>query len=358
MISGSARIPFRAPHLTTFRATFDTTGRTLGGMSTAIVNFFKGCPLLEEVYVKYSEGERPYRDFTADGLVSIPYLRSLTHVSPNQGVQLGLFDRLSLPPTCQLVFATHATNLERFPRFPAFPTLRDPFNLSDITRAKIMARSHNLDPRRGTPHVVFSIELGSSRGARVSFEMESHHSGNYFDYSLYGLLNVFERVELGSAEILCLDHFGAPGSPMADFGPVHRSHITRTLQNYRNLKTLILVESGLILSSVDLDLFVTVDTLVVYSSGVRVRLGVEDPEVDIIYRVGDIAASRQSGGFPIKDLTLVFGDDEAVLQERLGDLGELKSYVGCVQVVSGVDASGWDVDKYFLGGRDHPRQRQ
>ena len=349
IVSGSVRPPFRTPYLTTFRFTSDIiTPPPQGGVSNFIVNFLRDCPLLEEVYVKSHEGGGSPQDSTIDDLISIPYLRSFTHASSFELFELSLFNRLSLPPTCQVVFATDARVRGKLRRFPIFPTLQNPFNLSDIACTKIMARSHNPDPKRNILHATFTVELVNSRRTRISFEVKSSYPVDLSEYSIHGFLNVSKRDELCSAKTLCLDHLVVPETPTVDFDLlVNGDSITQALENYRNLKTLIVVESARILFLIDFALCLTVDTLVVYSSQVKIRC--EAREVDIIGLVGGIAMMRQRVGSPIKALTLVFRNDEAMLRERQGELEKLKNYAGHVQVVSGADALDWDVDEYFLG---------
>ena len=350
IIFGSIRAPFRAPCLTTFRLTYGVAPPPQGGRSNSIAKFLRDCPLLEEVYVKYHEDRWIFPNLTTDARVSIPSLRSFTHASSYQSVEIGLFNRLSLPPTCQVAFATSVAAGGNSLRFPNIPTLQDPFDLSNIACAKVTARSNNPGSNRDILHVLFIVELVNSRGARISFEVESGRPANPSDYSLCGFPIVSERVEICSAKTLCLDNFGAPQDPMPEFNLVVTGEsITQALQSYGNLETLILVESTRILFLVDFDSCSIFDTLVVYSSPVRVPPEVRGSVVDIIDQVGSIAVGRREAGFPIKALILVFGDDEETLRECQGELEKLKSCVGHVQVVSGADALDWDVDEYFLG---------
>ena len=346
IISGALRAPFHAPCLTTFRFT-DLRSPPRSGVSNFIAKVLQDSPLLEEVYVKYDEDEQESEGLATDDLVSVPHLRSFTHAAPYHLFNLGLFNRLSIPPTCQVAFAINQTVWGRTgPYHITLPTLRDPFNLSDTTRAKFLARSLNPHLEQKPRFAVLAIELVNSSGTRVSIEVESGYVDSTSDYLFYGFLVVSKRV--CSAKTLCLDHFEAPVHP--EFVP-HEDFVEESLRNYRNLKTLILVESSFILS---LASCLTVDTLVVYSSRVVVHSERSD-SIDIIGQVRGVAKSRQEAGFPIKTLIMVIGDDGAVVRERQGELDGLKSYAGQVQVVSGDDALDWDVDKYFLSDHDHAR---
>ena len=351
IISGALRTQFHAPCLTTFRFTESIRPFPRGGMSNFIAKFLQGFPLLKEVYVKYREDELESENLTTDDLVSVPHLCSFTDATPYPSFNLGLFNRLSIPPTCQVAFTTNQRVFGRSaPCHITLPTLRDPFNLSDPTCARFLARSHNLHPEQKPDYAVFTIELVNSSGTRVSIEAESGYVKSTADYLFFAFLMVSGRVELCSAKTLCLDHFEAPAH--LELSPLipDEDFIEQRLRGYRNLKTLILVESSCFLS---LDLCLTIHTLVVYSSRVVVPSEGSDSKSDIIGQVRGIAKSRQEAGFPIKTLTLVIGDDEAVVQERRGELEELKSYAGHVQVVSGDDALDWDTDKYFSGDHDH-----
>jgi len=352
IISGVPRAPFHAPRLTTFRFTAAIVEPFVRrGTSNSIANLLQKFPLLEEVYVKYQEGEEESENLTIDGLVSVPHLRLFTDAAPYDSFNLRLFNRLSIPPTCQVAFIINQRIFGRSaPYHITLPTLWGPFNLSDTACAKFMVRSHNPHPERKPCFVVFAIGLVNSSGTRVSIEVESGYVESTANYSFFAFLVVSERVELCSAKTLCLDHFEAPAHPeMSPLMPGD-NFMERRLRNYRNLKTLILVESSCFLS---LASCLTFDALIVYSSRVVVPSEGSDSKSDIIGQVRGVAKSRQEAGFPIKTLTLVIGDDEVVVRERQGELEELKSYAGHVQVVSGDDTLDWDVDKYFSDDYDH-----
>ena len=349
IISGALWAQFHAPGLTTFRFTERIRPFPRYRMSSFIAGFLRGFPLLEEVYVKYCSRES--ENLTTDNLVSIPHLRSFTDATPYHSFNLRLFDRLSIPLTCQVAFIINQSILGRSaPYHTTLPTLRDPFNLSDTTCAKFLAHSHNPHSEQKSGYAVFTIELVNSSGTRVSIEVESRHAESTANYSFFAFLTVSRRIELRSAKTLCLDHFEAPAHPEMSPLMLDDDSIEQSLRNYRNLKTLILVESSYFLY---LASCLTFDTLVVYSSRVVVPSEGLDSKSDIIGQVRGVAKSRQEVGFPINTLALVIGDDEAVVRERQGELEELKSYAGHVQVVSGDDALDWDVDKYFSGDHDH-----
>ena len=345
IIHGPASVPFCVPYLTAFHFTANDIELSQSIVTNSIVRFLQGCPLLEDVYVRYSDHESPRQDLVTGGdLVSIPHLRSFTHVSSFE-VELGLFNQLSFPIACQVKFGIRGP----YCRFPPFLTLQDLFSLSKTMHAKIMARFRNPKPRCGVPRVVNPRRLG------ISLEVGSNRSGYLCEDTIHRFLGVFKHVEFSSVETLCLGNFGALGSPTQELGPEGCSNITQALRNFHRLKTLILAESNYILFDADLARCLSIDTLVVYSSQVKIFLVERGPEVDIINRVGDIAVARQKAGTPIRTFTLVFGDDEKVLRGRQRDIERLKRYSRRVQVVSGADTSSWDVGKYFLDSDDHPQ---
>ena len=76
-----------------------------------------------------------------------------------------------------------------------------------------------------------------------------------------------------------------------------------------------------------------------------------DPYSEILRPLLIVAQSRKVAGFPFKSVSLFLWT--SLGQARDQDLGELRTYVGELKVVTGDDALDWDADRYFLDGLDH-----
>ena len=295
-----------------------------------ILDFLRNCPRLEVAFLSCT-----IQTFTdSEELVSLPLLRSFTHESPYGGYELCLLDRLSLPSTCRVVLVVDVTKHGRDPWVPDLPTPRDASHLSNIRTIKIAALPRNPDIRGGP--IVFKFELRSPARGVVSFDRTSNHSQKPTDFSHTGLLDTLERIEVGSVETLCFQN--CPAFKTKQLQATAEPNITQALQRFWNLKTLILAESATILPLDDPNLSScrTVDTLVILDMFLYDEL---------LSRVQRFAESRKKAGFPLKVLTLVLPFAEPYPSE----LEQLMGCVGWVEVVTGRDASEWDIDKYLLG---------
>ena len=337
VISGSGPLRFHVPLLTSFHLTHVSTSRVLERKRAArsLLDFFRNCPLLEVVFIGCGILDT-HTD--SDEVVSLPFLRSFTHESPRDEYQLHLFDRLSLPSTCRVVLVIDVTGHRSNPWIPGLPTPRDPSFLSDIRTVKIAAYSRRLDAHKD--HITFQVELTNSTHRAISFNRISHYSQRLPTFSYIGFLDVTENIELDSVETLCFDRYPViqDKRSRAVAGP-----ITQAVGKFRNLKTLILVESNVTLSldSLDLSSCPAIDTLV-FSSRRATRYLCDDAASQL----QEFAVSRKKAGSPLKTLIIVNPFAELPLPS---ELGRLRRYVERVEVVSGRDALKWDIDEYLLG---------
>lgn len=354
--SGHSFIGFYAPHLTTFHFTYRSCGRFPDGMGNGLLHFLGSCPLLEVVFLHYGEKYKAL-DFWTDDTFSLPRLRSFTHDSSYYEYELGLFNRFSLPSTCQVRFVVKASELEGPLDMwtPTLPTIRDPSRLSDTRRISI---GFHIPPSGGrSSHIRFKVKLVRSNNTITSFDRRSDTLPNPSDYSPDRSLVFLNKIETSSVETMCFYRF--PECDESAMFQITRKHIFQGLQKLHNLKTLILSECD---STLFFDALLpcerwcpTVDTLVIQSDQVSLNFG--PGWYDLIDRVQEVARLRSEAGSHLKTLILVFRGTgacsmEGTLRKRRAELEQLRNYVGWLEVVAGDEALTWDINKYFLGDHD------
>jgi len=222
-ISGFDFLQLHTPLLTSFHLT-DGFSSDSGWTTDIILNFLRNCPLLEVAFFSCDIDPGSNDD------VSLPLLNSFTHKSPHDKYQLHLFNRLSLPSTCRAVLGIDVTDHFHNPWVPGLPTLRDSSYFSDVKTVKIAARSHNLDVRED--HITFKIELVNPARGATSFDRISYADEHPHLFSLRGLLDILESVELDSVETLCFDHY-----PVYTRDALLEATIEHVTQDSRNFET-------------------------------------------------------------------------------------------------------------------------
>ena len=332
VISGIVPLRFHVPLLTSFHLTHDPIDDP-PEWTGILLDFLRNCPLLEIVFLDCDV--RP----DSNENVPLPFLRSFTHESPSDEYQLSLFDRLSLPSDCRVVFMIDVTRYLCNPWIPRLPTPRDLSYLSDIRVIKITAHSHNL--HHDKRHIMFKIKLMNSAHKAISFDRVSHYSDSLSGFSCQGFSGLLERLEIDSVETLCFDRYPIDtDSVQPNVTPVF---MAQELRKFRNLRTLVLAECNVTLTLDGASSHPTIDTLVVYS---RHRVGLFDFN---LLQVLEFASSRKKAGYPLKAVTLVF----PFAKPHPSAIEKLMDWVGWVKVMSGGDLSDWDADEYLLGAATH-----
>ena len=106
----------------------------LPGIGDSLLNFLRRCPLLEVIFLGYGERDEDIEFMTDEKstkAVSLPFLQSFTHESPTDRIHMGLFNRLSLPPTCEVIFTITDVMAVGGPWNLGFPTLPRGCSLSE-----------------------------------------------------------------------------------------------------------------------------------------------------------------------------------------------------------------------------------
>ena len=283
----------RVENLTNFRFELSLTLGIPPVFGRSLLKFLQSCPLLEVVHLCYGREVHDIEPTTRPEteMVSLPCLRSFTHDSPIDEVDMALFDRLSVPPTCDLAFTIvigDETPRDR-PWTHAFPTPHNLSYISDIKTVKVMAGFWNLYAPRPT----FRAEFFNSKNARISFTFtQSTGYVNYF--ASINLLKFLKSSGIAhSVETLYLENLD--------------TRAQTDLAGYlTNLKTLILGPLP-------------------YLRG----------EVDALKMARSISVLRQNlYGVPLETVTVISRYIDDLLQECRREIEELKSYVGSVELVA------------------------
>ena len=327
---------FDIPHLTNFHfeRTYHPGMSSAAGLGEDLLNIFRGCPLLEVVSLRYGDtGDGEDLRFATDEAstkpVSLPHLRSFTHETALSKLLIGLFNRLSIPPTCVVGFAIDVTESDYRPWFPGFPAPRDQSYLSDVKRVDIAAYTVGEDY---LSRLMLKTELVNSRNTKISFSRRAYPS---YDPSLFEFDNFLDFLDdfgiTQSVETLHFEDYPVP--PHSSRGQTERD-LARQLQKFCNLKSLVLrgCDPFIFLgdSSPSGLWYPTVEHVVVGS-----RLGMfcwDGEESKVVKRVRDVAVARQKGGSPLKSISMFFKTAETLLWECRGEIEELRSCVKSVEV--------------------------
>ena len=319
---------FHAPHLTNLFFKLTRYVPTTGGLENHLINLFQSCLLLEVIFLSY--GYSPVYFGFMDGkafVIHLPHLRSFTHESPSDAVHVRLFNRLSLPPACDVALAIKTSNT-RFDEGPwehGFPAPPEPSYLSDIKVVKITT-----DVEGGSSRITFKTELFSSKSRRVLFSVESH-SSNFDPFSaVKQLLDFLESSGVArSIENLHFERY--PGHTLEQSAA---PDLTSRLQRFRMLKSLVLLRCnpqfflwntsprGGWCPNIEK---LVIDPLPLRSWGPMGR--------DVLEKVRQIAVSRHCDGNPLKTVILFFQDPKALLEESRELVEDLNGCVGSVQIL-------------------------
>lgn len=291
-----------------------------------LLNFLRGCPMLEVASFNYGDQKHLNRDieFTTDEksteAVSLPCLRSFTHESPVDLIYTGLFNRLSLPPTCDVAFTiTDSASQSKWE--DGFSTLRDSPYFFNVKKVRLALHDQN----EGS--LTVKATFLNSKNMRIS--LNRRRSSPYSAYSLSAVesfLDFLKKSEMAySIESLRFEHYWVDMSET--YSP---QGLTIPLQGLRDLKTIVL--SGrcapaffLLKPPEDGVWCPNVENLVIY---------LDSPEWNGLERVLNIAMSRREPATPLKTVTLFLKEEsETLLQTRREQLEGLRRWVGSVEVI-------------------------
>ena len=332
-ITNLGRHPFHVPYLTNFLCKFTYHPRDTCDLENNLFDFFRSCPLLEVIFLSYGNpgihiGSTSHE--TSTKTVSLPRLRSFTHESSTNAVHVSLFNRLSLPSTCDVTFTTETwgkppTEAPWDHRFPVPPGSS---YLSDITTVKTTANVR-ADP------IMLRTELISSKNRRISFNIKLHSSGFCSPLAVKNILDFLENSGvIRSIEVLHFEQY-----PRRTSQGSRASDLTEQLQRFYKLKSFVFLRcSPALFLGNPLPPGVwcpSVERLEIYLPSPRYKC--EPRGKDILERVREIAVSRQKHGTPLKVVILSFRHAKGLLRRCREQMEDLNNCVESVQVLeSGV----------------------
>jgi hypothetical protein len=294
-------------------------------MGDGLLDFLRSCPQLEVANFGYGDPGTDIEFTTDEGsteAVSLPRLRSFTHESPVDTIYIGLFNRLSLPPTCEVEFMIREIFFIEKPWNCGFPTPRDPSYLSNVKTVKIAFQAQKRDS------TVIKTTFVNSRNMRISFNRLS--TSSTYSNSVWvteRFLDFLGGSEMASSvETLHFD--GCPVLPQqGHFTP----RLAKPMLKFVNLKTLVLWRCN--------PVFFLRNPCppAVWCPPVEKLVICPTPypweESDVSKRVRDIAVLRQKHANPLKTVTLFVRDEKMLLLRCGGLIEELRGCVGSVGIV-------------------------
>ena len=295
------------------------------GIGDSLLDLLRSCPLLEAAFFGYGERGADI-EFTTDEesteVVSLPFLRSFVHESSVDTIYTGLFNRLSLPPTCEVAFTITDFLPVSGPWSHGFPTLRGTLHLSGVNTVKIAFQAQDKD------FTMVRVMFLNSKHTNISLNKltipPTHH------YSAWQVKNIVDFLGSSgiarSVETLHFEH-----CPML---PPQRS-IADSLLKLSRLKTLVIWQCNatpfLELPPLPAVWCPLVEELVICPLFPR---DLREPiESGVLKQVRDIAVSRKKHAVPLKTFTLIFRDAERLLQTCGRQIEELMCCVESVEVL-------------------------
>jgi hypothetical protein len=300
------------------------------GMGDDLLDFLRSCPLLEVAFFGYGDPGEDI-EFATDEetteAISLPFLRSFAHESPFEVIHIGLFNRLSLPPTCTVVFAVTDSSVMRAWK-SGFPVPHDPSYLSNVKKVKI-----TFHVQEGGSTTVAATFINSENMKISLNRLADDPISNDSFWVVENFLDFLGSIETApSIESL---HFkrcrvSLPKEFISQ-GP------TEPLLRLSSLKTIIL--SG---GSNPAFFLINPPPPEAWCPGVEnlvicLELPTDCPgplEWNVFGRVRDIAVSRLKYATPLKTVVLFLEEVGIQLQTSGSLIGELRRYVESVEVHS------------------------
>lgn len=315
-----------------------------------LLDFLRGCPLLEVFFLSYSDRTTNIDEsFATNGgsteVVSLPCLRSFTQESRSQLADICLFNRLCLPSDCDIAFTIATDPSGRINDLwkAGFPTpIRDRSTGVEIVRVSCHDQNESSSKLKAT----FS---NFNNTAKISFSIRTAPATyTLFVEEIERFLDFLADSEMArTVKLLIFEN--CPTASSARF--IEIPGLTRSMLKLLGLKTLVLWQCGLV-HLLDNSKYRSpgvwcehVEKLVVCPP--PAKNGREPTESEVLGWMRDIAVSRKHM-IPLK--AVVFYSQE---EEKLphGVIGELRGCVGSVEVIG---PAVWR-SEYNQHGRDAVR---
>ena len=314
---------------------------------TKLLDFLNACPFLEELEVDYNEETERDHD-----TIDLPRLRLYSH-STSTDAHLCLFDKLSFPSSCSVVFNywNGPSDLDRF-YYEVLP-FYNPSPLADIKRINLKTDDDDA--------TVELIDAKNNRAYLVVYVGMSWQYPNVDRDITESYVSYLESIDIHTVEVLCVR-----GPTIWD--PDHAEDVLSCLGKIR---TLVLSDPAAIpyIRALGLEfdnpdgnntanglLCPILGTLVVHAWEFR-----NSRNEHILERLPVVAQRRKDAGIPFESVSLFIGcswyEPEPVPMELLPALEQLKECVEKFDMVVGDDALDWNLDDYFFDGLDVRRDR-
>ena len=343
-------ITLRVPHLTRFKFQEDEDTITID----KLLDFLDNCPLLEDIDISYSNETSSSRN----QLVSLPNLRSYTQRMYDVYYTLGLFNMLSFPPSCSVTTTCRVSESKNIKAAEIAPPFQNPDYLAGIMRIKLRTTHTSAGKITG------ALELINAKGTRVCSERvvysrdSSWYSKRATEDGIHDNLNLahlrcLQGLDARSVEILCLQGFR-----LWDGEGQAVDTVKYALDCLRGVSTLILSGTTVkpCLLALDTDPGASgylrrsspVHTLIIHSDFTNAGWD------DILQTLLIVARRRKAAGSPFRTISLFLLEGSGLEQV----LGELEECIEKFEVTVGNNVLEWSVDKYFLDGLEHLRERR
>lgn len=318
---------FRVPQLTSFRFELNYYSNLEERAEDILFNFLQRCPLLEVIFLSYHVKSNADTGTTTEkaavGVVSLPLLRSFTHESPHTGTTCtNLFQRLSLPSTCDLAFGINTSSSWVY----SFGALFDLPYFTNVKMVKVTAKGPIM---RSDTNFALREEFLNFNNQRISLYQLSRFGPSCFPSDTLNFLESSGNTH--SVGTLHFERYSLSQPP----GAYAVYSIGRQLQKFDNLKTLVLWKCDptpfLERPSPPEVWCPSVEKLVIHT--VLPEKGWEPKQSRILEWVRNIAISRREHGIPLKIVNLVLEKAEWLLKTRRTTIEELRSCVGSLEVV-------------------------
>lgn len=326
---------FHAPNLTNFRFRLRPPQRFVETpeVEDRLLNFLQHCPMLEVVFLGYDDthtGSGSITNKASTRVVSLPHLRSFTHESPADTIHTTLFNRLSLPPTCDIAFAVTDLLLSNDPWDRTFPAL---FHLSYLSDVKVV-RIIFVPQCEGSRMV--KVVLIDSRNIKVSFNRLPPPAHCAYTLSVINKFLEFLASSQLARSVETLYFERCQSTLPRDYRSLN---LAGSLLKLKNLKTIAFqrCNSALFLKGPS-----PPGTWCPCVKNLEVSLPLRAPwegtESDVLELVRDIADSRMKCGNPLTTVTLSCQRAEKLLETCGGLIERLRSCaeVKLVEVASSV----------------------
>lgn len=301
------------------------------------------CPLLEELEIEYIRGTPIRHDHNT---VKLFHLRSYNHHT-STNTHLNLFDQLSFPTSCSVVFNYWNGFTDIHGIHDSSPPFYNPSSLADIKRIRLRTGE------KGGCSADATVELVDAKHTRVCLTRSVGWAplmipNRYAISELY--LAYLEDLDARVVEVFCV----------GGFAPWMSVHAREVLSCLGNIRTLVLSDTAVKSYIHALAPYGSgppcsvLDVLVIHSENLCIY------GEDTLEHLSRVAQRRKEAGIPLESVSLFvrlpWDLDERGPMGSCPALEQLRECVGRLEIVMGDDVLDWNIDDYFFDGLEHVRR--